>query len=1304
MIPRLFVLAAVVLAVAAPAFAAFPGKDPNESPRLNTPNDPSFDRCEDDDEDTPGERECTSYFEEQFGFFGFAPDTSDAVYSDPAQIDEQGRRANEAAGNDPLEQISGVRADTAWKYSIGSPDISIAILDTGVEWQDEELRRKIRLNRRELPLPQGASAYDANGDGAFNVDDYASDPRVKKEAGDEEADKLLDGSDLIATFSDRTDADRNGYVDDIAGWDFFDDDNDPFDASSCCSAEGHGSDRAKSAAGDTNNGEREAGICPRCQIVPMRVWDTFVVDTNLFALAVVYAADNGINVVEGAVGGLSNTNFARRAFRFAERRKVALMLVSSDINSANHNYPTNYNEAIYVNGNLPDTAPNEGCDFVGGFVIDTPSVPGSEACNEFLKAVNDGSGGSVQASGQPPTTSFFRNANLTQYGGHADINFMGSTGSENTGQAAGAAGLLQSYAYERFAGQSRFPKKLTGNEVRQLLTMSAEDVLPANTGSIGLPDKASKGWDPHFGYGRANLAKAMAMISAGRIPPEAQIEAPDWFTPINVKRVPARGLSVKARIAAPHSASGVGAWRLEYVCGQDGLDSDFKPVPGASGAGARNGVIGRLSKSLLTDLAKNCDGAVRNDAGSPAGTASNPWPQDPYPDPDPQRHVFQIRLVVQEAGDAGNIAISRKSLHAYADDGNQRGWPRPIGSGSRARDYVTGSGGEASPRLVDLNGDNRLDVLLPTSSGELWALNSRGRPLRSWNRGRPVLTKPYAVAARHRRPRRSLKGFPRESLRQPVIGDIRGDRDPEIVVTAGERVYAYTTRGRRVRGFPKRVRLSLSNPCVKGVRKPCFDQKQRAINKDNHIKRGFVGSPALANLTGDRRLEIVAGSLDQHLYAWNGRGRMVKGFPVKLKSEGAVGAEIITTPAIADLDGNKKPEIVISTNEVIESDPQPPSSYNDLISAFVSGATGSNVMYAIKGDGKPVDGWPVKIGVLAGDLLPMVLPSHDAAVLDVDNDGNDEVSVSAGTGQAKLVDGDGSVIRTYETGGRPGEYYDPALVLNLADYPSVGDLSGSGNPVVIKGGLTVFGAVNLLATNQNFQFNHVVQAWDPTSGQFASGYPRATDDFQLVTQPAIAKVGGGGEGRQALVGTGLYQLHAYGQNGSEPDGWPKFVGGWLFATASVGDVDGNGKLDVTTLTREGWSFLWKTGIDACAGNNAEWWTFHHDEHSTANYGYDGRPPAKPARFKRRVKGRDVVMSFRAPGDDLFCGKVAGYEVRLGKRRVRVAKPTLVDGRKRQTLVLPRAAGRRGVLTVRAFDEAKNAGYGARVRMPLIRDE
>src|ERR671935_3180983 len=240
---RISALGAALIALALPvtALAAFPGTNPNESPRANTPNDPGFDRCEADDPDTPP-GDCDSYFEEQFGSFGFSPDSAQEApgvktqYDDCSQLDQQGRDANIAAGDPQCSQISGVRADTAWKYSAGLPTVSVAILDTGIRWQDRELTDKVHLNRQELPLPRDGgtdcAAYDCNGDGVFNVEDYANDPRVSVSAGDDpsdtggtNADTFLDPSDLIATFSNGTDDDANGYVDDIAGWDFFDDDN-----------------------------------------------------------------------------------------------------------------------------------------------------------------------------------------------------------------------------------------------------------------------------------------------------------------------------------------------------------------------------------------------------------------------------------------------------------------------------------------------------------------------------------------------------------------------------------------------------------------------------------------------------------------------------------------------------------------------------------------------------------------------------------------------------------------------------------------------------------------------------------------------------------------------------------------------------------------------------------------------------------------------------------------------------------------------------------------------------------------------
>src|SRR5712692_11107317 len=111
----------------------------------------------------------------------------------------------------------------------------------------------------------------------------------------------------------------------------------------------------------------------------------------------------------------------------------------------------------------------------------------------------------------------------------------GSTGSECTGQAAGGAGLLMSYAVQRST-------PLTANEVKQILTLTADDVLPGDTTGTGVPDPSQTGWDQHFGYGRVNLRKALERLGvpalgiAAKIPPEATLERPSWFTVLDPDR------------------------------------------------------------------------------------------------------------------------------------------------------------------------------------------------------------------------------------------------------------------------------------------------------------------------------------------------------------------------------------------------------------------------------------------------------------------------------------------------------------------------------------------------------------------------------------------------------------------------------------------------------------------------------------------------------------------------------------------------------------------------------------------------
>jgi hypothetical protein len=61
------------------------------------------------------------------------------------------------------------------------------------------------------------------------------------------------------------------------------------------------------------------------------------------------------------------------------------------------------------------------------------------------------------------------------------------------------------------------------------------------------------------------------------------------------------------------------------------------------------------------------------------------------------------------------------------------------------------------------------------------------------------------------------------------------------------------------------------------------------------------------------------------------------------------------------------------------------------------------------------------------------------------------------------------------------------------------------------------------------------------------------------------------------MGSGGYLLHAFAGAGGEAEGFPKFTGGWIFSAPAAGDLDGDGRLDVVAVTREGYLFAWEVG-------------------------------------------------------------------------------------------------------------------------------
>jgi len=105
------------------------------------------------------------------------------------------------------------------------------------------------------------------------------------------------------------------------------------------------------------------------------------------------------------------------------------VLVSSDLNTADHNFPTDYDQSLFVAGTVADTE---------GAGTELPDCGGGASFCQTLEHTLQTLGFGTNL----PVGTWFRNSGTTQYGGHAHIVMPGVTGSAATGQASGAAGLL----------------------------------------------------------------------------------------------------------------------------------------------------------------------------------------------------------------------------------------------------------------------------------------------------------------------------------------------------------------------------------------------------------------------------------------------------------------------------------------------------------------------------------------------------------------------------------------------------------------------------------------------------------------------------------------------------------------------------------------------------------------------------------------------------------------------------------------------------------------------------------------------
>jgi hypothetical protein len=83
--------------------------------------------------------------------------------------------------------------------------------------------------------------------------------------------------------------------------------------------------------------------------IHLRVGTSFIADVNRFALAVLYAADNGVLVVQEALGTLNKSRLGADAVKYAYEHGVVVIASAADEAAQHHNWPSSYPHSIVVN-------------------------------------------------------------------------------------------------------------------------------------------------------------------------------------------------------------------------------------------------------------------------------------------------------------------------------------------------------------------------------------------------------------------------------------------------------------------------------------------------------------------------------------------------------------------------------------------------------------------------------------------------------------------------------------------------------------------------------------------------------------------------------------------------------------------------------------------------------------------------------------------------------------------------------------------------------------------------------------------
>lgn len=217
---------------------------------------------------------------------------SAVLYSEPDYVARPALTPNdpELGGQWALGKIGAL---AAWDVTTGSPDVVIAIIDSGVDLAHEEFGGRLWVNPDEIA---------DNG-----VDD-----------------------------------DLNGYVDDVNGWNFVSKSKNIADSS------GHGTQVGGVAGAASDNGVGIAGLCWQCRLMFVNAMQpSGAANYSDIASAVAYASSNGAHIINLSLGGYADSQALREAITEAAVTTLVVAGAGND-DSVSPFYPAAYPQVMAV--------------------------------------------------------------------------------------------------------------------------------------------------------------------------------------------------------------------------------------------------------------------------------------------------------------------------------------------------------------------------------------------------------------------------------------------------------------------------------------------------------------------------------------------------------------------------------------------------------------------------------------------------------------------------------------------------------------------------------------------------------------------------------------------------------------------------------------------------------------------------------------------------------------------------------------------------------------------------------------------